>query len=188
MNIKDIGSKIKNINIRTLIKIVPFAFALHEFEEWNILAWHQKHQSNIPAVADIDLRTIFLFLVVLVFIVFNLALIPRNKKITAYILFPFISFMCYNGVVHLYWTIYFKDYSPGLIFGFFVGVPLTGLILYKMLKERMVKKWYAFIFGGLVSYLFIEVIILGDKLEPGIVNAMLFGQKLAQWLFQIFQP
>jgi hypothetical protein len=49
-----------------------------------------------------------------------------------------------------------------------------------MVHEKLIKKWYLFVFGLLFTALFIEVILLGDQLEPGIVNAMLFGKKLAQ--------
>ena len=55
--------------------------------------------------------------------------------------------------------------------------------MYKMIHKELVKKWYALVFGLLFTGLFIEVIHLGDKLEPGIVNAMLLGQKLAQWIW-----
>ena len=180
MILKIVKEKIENLNVITLLKIVPFAFALHELEEWNTLSWHQNHQSNIPAVTDIDLRTIFLFLIIILFVVFYTSIQLKNKKITAYILFPFLALMCYNGIVHLYWTLYFKDYSPGLIFGFFLGVPLMIVIMHKLMRENLIKKWYAILVGLLFTGLFIEVIHLGDKLEPGIVNAMLLGRKLAQ--------
>lgn len=175
--------KIGASNLITLLKIVPFAFALHELEEWNTLSWHQKNQSNIPAVTDIDLRTIFLFLILFVFLVFYSAIRLRSKKITSYILFPFLALLCYNGLVHFYWTLYFSDYSPGLIFGFLLGVPLMTVTMYKIVHENLVQWWYALAAGLLFSGLFIEVIRLEDKLEPGIVKAMLLGQKLAQWLW-----
>lgn len=180
---KIVKEKIDNSNLIRWLKIVPFAFALHELEEWNTLSWHQRNQSNIPDVTDIDLRTVFLFLILFLSVVFYLAIHVRNKKITAYILLPFITMLCYNGIVHFYWTLYFSDYSPGLVFGFFLGVPLMIMIMYKIIHENLVKKWYALIVALLFAGLFIEVMLLGDKLEPGIVNAMLLGQKLAQWLW-----
>lgn len=183
MTLKIIQEKINNLSLTTLLKIVPFAFTLHELEEWNALQWHLKHQSNIPPIADIDIRTIFLFLIVVCFIVFNLALQFRNKNFTSYILIPFVGLMCYNGFVHLFWTFYFNDYSPGLIFGFFLGVPLMILIVYKMLREKLVKKWYVLIFALLFISMFINTIHLGDKVEPALVNAMLFGQQLVEWLW-----
>ena len=183
MILNKIKEKIANFHLTTLLKIVPYAFTLHELEEWNTLLWHQKHQSNIPEVTDIDLRTVFLLLILFSFIVFYSAIQFRNKIITVYILFPLLALMCYNGIVHCYWTLYFLDYSPGLIFGFFLGVPLMIIIMYKMFHENFIKKWYALLVGLLFSGLFIEVIHLGDKLEPAIVNAMLLGHKLALWIW-----
>ena len=183
MMINIIHNKLVNIKLTTLYKIVPFAFALHEFEEWNVLLWHQNHQSNIPAVSHIDLRTIFLLLIVICFVVFFTAIQFKNKRIMAHVLFPLLSLMCYNGIVHLYWTFYFSDYSPGLIFGFFMGVPLISLIIYRIMRDNLISKWYGLTFGLLFTALFVEVILLGNKLEPGIVNAMLLGKKLVGWLW-----
>lgn len=57
--------------MKTLLKILPFIFALHELEEWNTLAWHQKYQLNVPDVpdvTDIHLQTIFVVLIIFSFI------------------------------------------------------------------------------------------------------------------------
>ncbi|MBN2520519.1 MAG: HXXEE domain-containing protein [Bacteroidales bacterium] len=178
-----IKSQIDKINIIKLIKILPVVFTFHEIEEWNVLKWHLQYQTNVPEVSDIDLRTIFLFLIVFSYILVYLALIPKNKRITAYLLIPFISFLFYNGLVHLYWTIYFKSYSPGLIFGFFAGVPLYLLIVYKFIQLKMVKKWYLFIFGVLTAVLLVQIILLKDKLDPAIANLMLLGRQLAEWIW-----
>jgi hypothetical protein len=176
---------IENTDIRNLLKIFPFIFMLHELEEWNILHWHRQFQTNIPPdVANIDLRTFFLFIILLFFALTYLCLIPKNKKINSYLLLPFIimgSF--YNGIVHLYWSFHFQTYAPGVIFGFFISVPFALLIIYKMLKENLVKKWYVLIFVVLSVILVIQAMNHGDKLEPGIINAMLFGKKLAQWFW-----
>jgi len=183
MIFQNIREKVNQLNLVTLLKIVPVVFTFHELEEWNVLAWHREHQSNIPDVSDIDLRTVFLFLIIAVFLIFYFSLLFRNKKITAYILFPFLGLMFYNGLVHLYWTFYFSDYSPGLIFGFFIGVPLVTYIMFRMIREKLVKRWYALLFSALFAYMFIEVLMLGDQLEPGIVNAMLLGKQLTQWIW-----
>lgn len=176
---------IEGIDIRRLLWIFPFVFLFHELEEWNILQWHRQFQTNVPTdVTNLDLRTFFLFVVLCFFIITYLCLIPKNKKVNSYLLIPFIIIgNFYNGVVHLFWLFYFQTYAPGVIFGFFVGVPFTVLIIYKMLKEKLVKKWYVLIFVALCIYLVIQAVNLGVKLEPGVANAMLFSKKLANFLW-----
>jgi hypothetical protein len=175
---------IEEIDIRKLFKLFPFAFMLHELEEWNILPWHRQFQSNIPSdVTSLDLRTIFLFLIFLFFAYTLISLIPKNKKINSYLLLPVITFISYNGLVHLYWSFYFRTYAPGVIFGFFIGVPFAILIIYKIIKENLVNKWFTLILIILAIFLFIQAVMLGDKIEDGLVNAMLFSKKLAAWLW-----
>jgi hypothetical protein len=173
-----------SIDIRTLFKVFPFVFMLHELEEWNILPWHKLYQSNIPAdVTSMDVRTLFIFLILLFFAYTSISLISKNKRINSYLLLPFIALMCYNGIVHIYWTFYFKTYAPGLIFGFIIGVPFAIFIIYRILKEKLVSKFYALLFIILCIVLFIQTVIIGNKIETGLVNAMLFSKKLADWLW-----
>jgi hypothetical protein len=175
---------IESIDIRKLFKLFPYIFMLHELEEWNILPWHRKFQSNIPSdVTSLDLRTILLFLILLFFGYTYICLIPKNKKINSYLLLPIIIFIAYNGLVHLYWSFFFRTYAPGVIFGFFIGVPFAILIIYKILKEKLVNKWYPLIFIILAIFLFMQTVMLGDKIEDGLVNAMLFSKKLAAWIW-----
>ena len=179
MNTKTMHAYIGNISLWKLVNMVPFVFAFHEFEEWNILSWHRRHQSNIPDVADIDLRTIFIVMIVLVFLFFSVAKIVKNKKVSAYFISPVLSIMLYNGLVHLYWSIYFFTYSPGLIFGFFIGVPLLSIIFYKTVREQLLTKSSLVILMAIVLFMLAHAISLGDILESGIVNAMLLGKTLS---------
>ncbi len=182
MILRKIHSSIAKIDLWILIKIFPFIFALHEFEEWNILSWHRKHQSNIPDVIDLHLRTIFVIIIVITFLFFLLVLRIKSKKIAAAILFPVFTFILYNGLVHLYWSIYFASYAPGLVFGFIVGVPLIGIIIFKMISEKLIAKWYAALMGVIFIAIFAHIIAIGDKLESGIVSAMLLGKIIAEWI------
>ncbi len=182
MILRKTQDSIAKLELWILIKIFPFIFALHEFEEWNILSWHRKHQSNIPNVTDLHLRTIFIIIIAFTFLFFFVVLKIKNKKTAAYILFPVLSLIFYNGLVHFYWSIYFASYAPGLAFGFIVGVPMIGIIIFKMISEKLIAKWYASFVGLLFIAMFAHIITLGDKLEPGIVSAMLFGKIIAEWI------
>lgn len=175
---------IENVDMRSLLKIFPFLFMFHELEEWNILSWHRQLQTNVPPdVTNLEIRTFFVFVILLFFVLTYIILIPKNKKINSYLMLPFFSFVFYNGIVHLFWSFYFKTYAPGVIFGFFIGAPFIILVVYKMLKENLVKKWYVLIFVILSIFLVTKAVNYGIKLEPGVANAMLFGKKLANFLW-----
>lgn len=166
----------------TLIKILPFLFALHELEEWNVLSWHRIYQSNIPDVLDLHLRTIFVIIIGAAFLFFFFVLKTKNQKATAYILLPVLTLLIYNGLVHFYWSIYFTSYAPGLVFGFIVSAPLIAIIIYKMISQKMVPQWYASFVGIIFTAMFAHIIMIGDRLESGIVNAMLLGRIIAEWI------
>ena len=44
------------IPVYLLILSLPVMFALHEFEEWNILRWYKKHYTGIPESTDRSIR------------------------------------------------------------------------------------------------------------------------------------
>ena len=178
-----IKESINKIDLWTLIGLIPFIFALHEFEEWNILSWHRKYQSNIPEVTDLHLQIIFVFLIAIIFLTFLILKRFKNRKTSAYIFFPILSLLIYNGVVHLFWSIYFSSYSPGLIFGFIISCPYIGYIVYRMISERLISKFYFSVWLIVFIILFINTIINSDKLEAGILYAMLLGKLFADCLF-----
>jgi hypothetical protein len=175
---------LSSLNIRSLLWLFPFVFMFHEFEEWNILPWHRHFQSNIPSdITSLDLRTFFLFIVILFFALTYLSLLTINKKISSYLMLPLITFNFYNGIVHLFWSFYFHTYAPGVIFGFFIGAPLTILIVYKMLNEKLVKQWYILLYAVLSIFLIVQAVSLGNKIEPPLVHVMIFSKTLANWIW-----
>ncbi|MBN1501362.1 MAG: hypothetical protein JW982_14475, partial [Spirochaetes bacterium] len=101
--IKNIFNKLEKIDIRKFIFTFPFIAALHELEEWNILSWHLKYNTNVPSdVTDFHLRFAFIIISILIFIWTFISLIPKDKKITAYIFSPLILISLINGFEHLF--------------------------------------------------------------------------------------
>jgi hypothetical protein len=173
---------IANTDLWIVVKIFPFIFALHELEEWNVLAWHRRYQSNIPDVTDLHLRIIFVALIAAVFLLFFFVSKIKDRNISAKILLPVFAILLYNGLVHFYWTFYFQAYSPGLIFGFAVSMPVIGIIIYKMISVKLVTKWFVSLIGIIFIVMFVNIILTGNKLEPAIVNAMLLGKIISGWI------
>ncbi len=182
--IKNFLLMLEKIGLRKYIFVFSLIAAFHELEEWNILKWHLKYNKNVPSdVTDFHLRLAFILISILIFIWILISLIPKNKKITAYIFSPFIIISLLNGFEHLIWMIKFRVYAPGVIFGFFFEVPLICYVLYRMLKEKLIAKWYLLILGIIVLAGTIQLILLGNKLDPFIAGAMRLSKALSDFIW-----
>jgi len=178
-------SKLQGIDIRTLIFIFPYVACLHEFEEWNILKWHRTNQTNVPPdITNLDLRTIFLLINLVIIIWTVVALWPKNKKVTAYIFFPLMAISLINAFEHLIWLIHFGVYPPGFIFGFIFEAPLILYIAYRMLKEKLIAKWFAGIFLLIVLAGIVNLMLSGTEIDPAIVNIMKLSRPISDFIWK----
>ena len=181
--IKQALQKLDNIDIRKYIYIFPFVALFHELEEWNILEWHRAVNTGVPDVTDLHLRTFFIIVSLLQFVLIGISLIPKSRKATYYILIPVMALAMTNGIQHLIWLVQLRIYAPGVIFGFFFGVPLSSNILYRIMKERIVEQWYLIAFGGVILAGIVRTLLAGNDLDPAIRNAMLFSKSLSLFLW-----
>ena len=103
-------------------------------EEWNILNWYNSTYCPPPSSTKLSCR-IWLFLIsIFGFIITSIAYIIPNDTISSGVILIFIVFSTFNGLQHLYWTIAFKKYTPGVVFsslGIFAGIFITAVILSK---------------------------------------------------------
>lgn len=183
--LKNLFIKLEKIDLRKFIFMTPFIACLHELEEWNILPWHRKYNTNVPSdVTNLDLRTIFILISIFIFIWTFISLVPKNKKTTAYIFFPLISLSFINGIEHLIWLIEFKVYAPGFIFGFLFEIPLIIYIAFRILKENLIAKWYSVVFGVITVFGIVNLLLLGRELDPIIRGAMNFSRVLADLIWK----
>ena len=186
MMMKRILLKLQSIDIRQLIFVFPFIACLHEFEEWNILKWHRTYNTNVPpGITDLDLRTIFLLINLLIIIWTVIALIPKNnRKATAYLFSPLMVIGLINAFEHLIWQIEFGVYAPGIIFGFILEAPLILFLAYRMLKEKLVTKWYAGLFSLVVVAGTVKMLFQGTEIDPAIVQIMKLSRPIADFIWK----
>ncbi len=97
------------------ILLIPISFAVHEFEEWNILKWYKKHYKDIPESTNASIRIWVVLISVIIFAMTLLALALINYTFLFSPLLVLISaFISVNVIQHIIWTIQYKDYSIGL--------------------------------------------------------------------------
>ncbi|MEW6187480.1 MAG: HXXEE domain-containing protein [Thermodesulfobacteriota bacterium] len=179
-------SKLQSLDLRTLIVTFPFIACLHEFEEWNILQWHRTYQTNVPPdITNLDLRTIFLIINLVIILWTVLALLPGNNlRVTAYLFFPLLAVSLINALEHLIWQVEFGVYAPGFIFGFIFEAPLILLIAYRMLKDKLVSKLYSGLFGLVVAAGTVKLLLQGSEIDPVIVYIMKLSRPIADFIWK----
>lgn len=125
---------LNHVNVKAAMWIIPIIFFIHEMEEWNILDWYKCTYNPPPPSTKLSCR-IWLFLIsIFGFMITSIAYILPNDTISAGVLLVFIVFSTFNGLQHIYWTIAFKKYAPGVIFsslGIIAGIFITAVILSK---------------------------------------------------------
>ena len=125
---------LNSINLKAAMWIIPIIFFAHEMEEWNILDWYKSTYCPPPSSTKLSCR-IWLFLIsIFGFMITSIAYIIPNDTISSGVILVFIVFSTFNGLQHLYWTIAFRKYAPGVVFssvGIVAGIFMTAVILSK---------------------------------------------------------
>jgi hypothetical protein len=163
---KSIFLRIRTLDFTTLLWAVPIVNMLHELEEWNVIPWEQATFVGLMPISNLAIRLLLLANSLFAFFFVWLATRFRNARITAYIVVPAIALIILNGGQHILWSISFLSYSPGLIFGGIIGVPLYLYLVIRATTERLVHPVYTGVFAIIVAYGLIQTIMLGHTMSP----------------------
>lgn len=123
-----------NLDFKSLIWSIPIILLLHELEEWNILKWYDELFIDIPKSTNFSLRIWLILISAIYFVITGLSFVISNNTISAYIMAALIMVTIENGLQHIYWTIYFKRYAPGVVFSS-IGIIFGLLVFFKALSE-----------------------------------------------------
>lgn len=136
---RTVGQRVMNLPFRTIVWALPIAFAVHELEEWNIMAWYRAEFANPPATTE---RAVHLWLIGISLVGFLWAglacLLPSERATARVILFFFAAFVFGNALQHVYWQLAFDAYAPGFLAAAFLNIPATLLISWHALRRRLV--------------------------------------------------
>lgn len=166
----------------TAIWLLPFAVALHEAEEWNILPWYQRNFVNLPAKTNTSIRTFLVAFTLFGFLFTAFATLPRDPKIAAFVILPFVAGACLNALQHLFYTVYFKQYAPGVVTSVFLYLPLSGYLTFRALEENLVPVGYVLLLAILVAIALIQTIQAGNTFTPMFHAISRLGMALSKWL------
>ena len=156
-----------------LITLLPFAFALHNFEETlRMEHWTKSTPSFIhkPVTARQFGIAVSLFTGLGFTVVFAKGLYKTEEL---YYLFVsgFAGILFLNTFIpHLIATIYMKKYAPGVITALLINLPLSTLVLLKIkesgiltLHQILASVVIAGVIGVILTYIFLKI---GSVLSP----------------------
>lgn len=174
---------LSQIPFRKAVWLLPLAWTLHEAEEWNILDWYHAYWVKVPEATPTEMRVglAFMSLVGVGWTAFTL--LPKKPKLTAFLLLPFFTLMAAgNAVQHVYWTVAFQAYSPGVVTAVFLVIPSIVYLTARAVRENLIPRWY-----GLVIYLPIvrslrEAVLAGNVVPEPVHGLMKLFATMARFL------
>lgn len=139
-----IMTMLNEMNLKTVMWIVPIIFFIHEMEEWNILDWYHSTYVTPPPSTKLSCRLWLWTISIWGFLMTTIAYVIPNKSISAMVLLILIVFTTLNGLQHIYWLFAFHKYAPGVI-GSSIGIVAGGIITAGILVQNLVSPIYVII-------------------------------------------
>src|SRR5512145_2998823 len=159
------------------------AFALHEFEEWNIMRWYRRNYVDMPPTTDRAARTWIVFISGIGVIWCLVALASGDPRVAAWIFLPAVLLAVQNALQHVYWVFYFRQYAPGVITAALLLIPLGIYGTVQAVGQQYVPWWYVGALALLVVPGLIQTIKAGNRMTPLIRSIHHFSMKLAKMIW-----
>lgn len=164
----------------TAIWLLPIALALHEAEEWNILGWEQRNFVNLLAKTHASVRTFLVFFSLFGFLWTALAALFNNPKIAAFVLLPLAAGAFLNALQHLFYTMCFRQYAPGVITSVVLYLPTSAYRTTRAIQENLVPVAYVVVLGILAILGLIQTMKAGNTFIPFFRAISHFGMALSK--------
>lgn len=171
---------LNEVNVKTVMWIIPIIFYLHEMEEWNIYDWYHSTYQTPPPSTKLSMRIWLWLISIWGFMVTVISYIIPNKTISAMIILFLIVFTTFNGLQHIYWTIAFKKYAPGVIWSSF-GIIAGGIITAVILIQHSVAPGYILFLYLITVPLLIQTVRAKNTLIKAFYRLHCFTLKIADY-------
>jgi len=177
-----IATTFNAMSFLTAVWLLPLALAVHEAEEWNILSWEQRNFVNLPAKTNVSIRTFLVFFTLFGFLWTTLAALPNNPTIAAFVLLPFAAGAFLHALQHIFYTIYFKQYAPGVVTSVVLYLPIVGYLTARAIEENLIPVVDVVVLVILTSLGLIQTIKAGNTVTPLFRSISDFGMALSKRL------
>ena len=150
-----------------LIVLGPLLYAIHHFEEhvvFNFIEWKLKYFNHSAAALSTEAILSILVCVIVVFIFLHLA---KNNRASAYvILYILFAIQIINAFFHIFFSLYFNDFSPGAITSVLVYLPGNFLIVRAAFQEGYLNSYSEY---GLIALLGTATFVLFEIYGPLVI-------------------
>ena len=120
-----------------------------------------------------------------ILVVFVLLHLVKNNRASAHvILFILFSAQVINAIFHIFFSLYYNDFSPGVVTGILLYIPANFLIVRAAFKENFLKSYaeYSLIaLLGTVTFVMFEIfgpVILGVGIMVSCMYFLWFNKRL----------
>ena len=113
-------------------------YVIHHFEEHIIFDFREWRLSYFLDNNSLSTEEVLLRLLAVLLIMIFLHSIRRNKPSAHIILFFLMTTQVVNAFFHVFFSFYFYDFSPGVITGVLLYLPVNYLIFKAALNEGLV--------------------------------------------------
>ncbi len=146
---------------KNLIVLSPLIYAIHHFEEhviFNFIEWKLKYFYHSAAALPTEA---ILSILVCIFVVFTFLHLVKNNRASAYvILYILFTIQVINAFFHIFFSLYYGDFSPGTITAVLLYLPANFLIVHAAFKEGWLKTYSEYLviaFLGTVTFVLFEI-------------------------------
>jgi len=132
--------QMKKITFQTSLLFAPLAYAVHHFEEhliFNFRAWRLLY---FPDSNPLTTEAVFVILTAITLVYIILHAVFENRASAQSAVLFLMATQVNNVIFHAGGTVVFQTFSPGLITGLLVYLPVNALIVVKALREGWVTR------------------------------------------------
>jgi hypothetical protein len=148
-------STMLRLPFQTTLLLAPLAYALHHAEEHLLFNFREWRLRYFPDNNMLSTEAVFVILTA-VTLIYLLLFNTLRTRISAWMVLLFLmATQVQNALFHLGGTLAFRDFSPGLLTGLLLYLPVNMLIMRAALREGLVTSWQLlllFVGGGLLFW------------------------------------
>jgi hypothetical protein len=171
------------IDFLAVLWLFPIAFALHEAEEWNIVAWERRTFEGVEHATDRGARTWLVFITLIYFLWCGAATLPGNPALAAFVFLPAVAIAVQNALQHVYWSFHFRQYAPGVVTSVLLLIPTGGYVVARAVRQGHAPVWYAALWVVLILLGLVQTIRAGNQMASPVRAIHSLGNKLSEMIF-----
>ena len=130
---------------KNLILLTPLAYLIHHFEEhivFNFREWRLKYflDNNSLSTEEVLIRLTSLLLIIII-----VHILKKNRGSAHVAMFFLMTTQVVNAFFHIFFSLYFFDFSPGTITAIGLYLPINYLVFRAAFQEGFLKSKIEFL-------------------------------------------